>query len=73
MKCIRMSFEQVQRMVARRDGYDDFEEWLEDTPEEERSSIYDLIGEPFDIVSYDGGKGYIFYDDKDRLCIWVKY
>ena len=73
MKCIRMSFEQVQRMVARQDGYDDFEEWLEDTPEEERNSIYDLIGEPFDIVSYDGGKGYIFLDDKDRYCIWVKY
>lgn len=73
MTCIRMSFEQVQRMVARQDGYDDFEEWLEDTPEEERSSIYDLIGEPFDIMPYDGGKGYIFQDDKDRYCIWVKY
>ena len=73
MKYIKMSFEQIQQMVARQDGYDDFSEWLEDTPEEERRTIYDLIGEPENIVYIDGTKCYTFTDDKGRPCIWFKY
>ena len=73
MKYIKMNFEQIQRMVARQDGYDDFSEWLEDTPPEERRTIYDLIGEPENIVYVDGVKCYTFTDDKDRPCIWFKY
>jgi len=72
MKYIKMSFEQVQRMTARQDGYDDFNEWLKDTPVEDRDSIHDLV-EVFDIVNVDGAKGYTFEDDKGRLCIWIKY
>ena len=73
MKYIRMNLEQVQRMVAKQDGYEDFNEWLKDTPEEEQTNIYDLIGEPENIVYVDGGKGYIFRDEQDRPCIWIKY
>lgn len=73
MTCKKMSFEQIEKMVARRDGYTDVNEWREDTPEEERRTIYDLIGEPFDIVQKDGAKGYIFENDEGEWCIWFKY
>lgn len=72
MKYIKMSFEQVQRMTSRQDGYDDFNEWLKDIPVEDRDSIHDLV-EVFDIVNVDGAKGYTFEDDKGRWCIWIKY
>ena len=73
MKCKRMSFEQIEAMVARQDGYDDVNEWREDTPVEDRRTIYDLIGEPFDIVHIDGVKGYVFQDDRGVWCVWFKY
>ena len=72
MKCKRMSFEQIERMVARQDGYDDFNEWMEDTPLEERDSIHDLVS-VFNIVYVDGVKGYVFQDEHDVWCIWLKY
>lgn len=72
MTYIKKSFEQVQRIVARQDGYDNFDEWLRDTPVEERRSIHDLI-EVFDIIYINGGKGYTFRDDHGKWCIWIKY
>lgn len=74
MKCIVMTFVQIETMVARQDGYEDVNEWRRDTPEEMRHSIYDLVNvDNMGFCRDSSAQWYTFQDDRGRDCVWYRY
>lgn len=77
MKRIVMTIEQIQTMVAKADGYDSREEWLEDAEKiyPNPYHIIWLIGEGFDMGFCRDGvtRWYTFEDFKGRPCIYFKH
>ena len=78
MKRIVMTIEQIQTMIAKADGYDTREEWLEDAEELGYWHPYSficLIGESFTMgYCRDGATRWYTYEDyKGRPCIYFKH
>lgn len=78
MKRIVMTIEQIQTMVAKADGYDTREEWLEDAEEIGYWNIYSpicLLGESLNFGFCRDGvtKWYAFENYKGQPCIYFQH
>jgi hypothetical protein len=74
-----MTIEQIQTMVAKADGYDTREEWMEDVEKYGLGyfniwSVIGLLGEAFEMGFCRDGvtRWYAFEDFKGRPCIYFK-
>ena len=72
MKYIKMTYAQIENMVARQDGYDDVTEWKKDLGDM-YTSIYDLVDVDNTGFSKSGARWYTFEDDRGRWCVWYRY
>ena len=78
MKRIVMTIEQIQTMVAKADGYDTREEWLEDAEAIgywNPYSIICIVGECANFGFCKDGvtRWYTFEDYKGRPCIYFRH
>lgn len=73
MKYIKMSYRQIEEMVAKDEGYDSLDEWRKDSFDEYQS-IYDLVPvADMGFSKYYGAKYYIFERTDGKMGIWYKY
>ena len=80
MKRIVMTIEQIQTMVAKADGYDTREEWMEDVEKYGLGyfniwSGIGLLGEAFEMGFCRDGvtRWYTFEDYEGRPCIYFRH